>query len=157
MRRSVRYVPGNTAKTNTYESGPIVRCTWKTRRHPRERRMGTIVNSHRLADWILTLPLAVSAAAAALGIGAATMSSAATIAVPADQPTIQAAIDFASPFDTISVSPGVYNETLVIEKSITANAATGNAFQLVDFVDRVRACRLTVVTDEIVAVRSKQM
>jgi hypothetical protein len=43
--------------------------------------------------------------------------SAATINVPADFGTIQAAINAASPGDTIKVAPGIYFEKVVINKS----------------------------------------
>lgn len=38
-----------------------------------------------------------------------------TIAVPADQPTIQEAVNAASPGDLVLVSPGVYNEAVSVE------------------------------------------
>lgn len=41
------------------------------------------------------------------------------ITVPTDYPTIQSAIDAASPRDTIKVLPGIYTEQLTIGKSIT--------------------------------------
>lgn len=40
------------------------------------------------------------------------------INVPADQPTLTAAIAAAAPFDTIRVAPGTYNETVVVNKTI---------------------------------------
>ena len=43
-----------------------------------------------------------------------TKASGHTIAVPADQPTIQGAVDAAQPGDLILVSPGVYNEAVNI-------------------------------------------
>ncbi|MGA7370182.1 MAG: hypothetical protein WBX01_13725 [Nitrososphaeraceae archaeon] len=45
--------------------------------------------------------------------------AAALITVPTDYPTIQSAIDAASPRDTIKVLPGIYTEQLTIGKSIT--------------------------------------
>jgi len=41
---------------------------------------------------------------------------AATIYVPDDYPTIQAAVDAANPGDTIIVSPGIYTEQIIIKK-----------------------------------------
>jgi hypothetical protein len=41
------------------------------------------------------------------------------ISVPTDYPTIQSAIDAASPGDTIKVLPGIYIEQLMISKSLT--------------------------------------
>jgi hypothetical protein len=49
-----------------------------------------------------------------VGLLVATTASAAVIAVPADQPTIQAAVDAAAAGDTIRVSPGVYPERVRI-------------------------------------------
>lgn len=40
------------------------------------------------------------------------------INVPADQPTISAAVTAAAPFDTIQVAPGIYNEIVVVNKPI---------------------------------------
>ncbi|MEK3780408.1 right-handed parallel beta-helix repeat-containing protein [Paenibacillus sp. FSL R5-0810] len=40
------------------------------------------------------------------------------INVPADQPTITAAIAAASPFDTIRVAPGIYNEIVIVNKPV---------------------------------------
>lgn len=51
---------------------------------------------------------------------------AATINVPADQPTIQAAIDAASNGDTIVVAPGTYHENINFEgKAITVTSSGG--------------------------------
>ncbi|MBK8127941.1 MAG: T9SS type A sorting domain-containing protein [bacterium] len=47
----------------------------------------------------------------------------AIINVPADQPTIQAAINAASPGDVILVAAGIYVENLVVNKSLTINGA----------------------------------
>lgn len=50
---------------------------------------------------------------------------AATINVPADQATIQGAIDAAAPGDTILVAPGAYNETLNINQADLEIISTG--------------------------------
>jgi nitrous oxidase accessory protein NosD len=42
-----------------------------------------------------------------------------TITVPDDYPTIQAAIDNASPSDTVFVRNGIYRETIIINKALT--------------------------------------
>ena len=56
-----------------------------------------------------------------------------TIHVPADQPTIQAAIDAAQDGDTVLVAPGTYYENLHIQnKSITVRSDKGAAQTIVD-------------------------
>jgi hypothetical protein len=58
---------------------------------------------------------------------------AATIHVPADQPTIQAAIDSASNGDIVLVSPGTYSENLDFKgKAITVRSLTGSAVTIID-------------------------
>lgn len=49
--------------------------------------------------------------------------SAATINVPADQPTITAAIAAASPDDVIQLAPGTYNEQVVLTKRLVLSGA----------------------------------
>ena len=48
-----------------------------------------------------------------------TSNAASLITVPTDYPTIQSAIEAASPGDTIEVLPGTYTEQLTISKSLT--------------------------------------
>jgi nitrous oxidase accessory protein NosD len=50
---------------------------------------------------------------------------AATLLVPEQHSTVQAAIDAAQPGDTVLVSPGVYRESLQIEKPLTLRSTQG--------------------------------
>jgi hypothetical protein len=59
--------------------------------------------------------------AAVLAAGALNASSA-TCSVPADHPTIQSAVDDTA-CSTINVAPGVYNENVTINRSVTLNGA----------------------------------
>lgn len=65
-----------------------------------------------------------------MGMSIPMVLSAAIIRVPQDQPTIQAGINFASPGDTVLVSPGIYYERInFIGKDITLGSlflTTGN-------------------------------
>ncbi len=66
-------------------------------------------------------------------IAASTSVLGRTITVPADKPTIQAAIDSAAKGDRIVVAPGIYNEAILIEhKEITVESETGPARTLID-------------------------
>jgi len=50
-------------------------------------------------------------------------SQAKSLAVPRDQPTIQAAVDAAAPGDTVRVGPGVFTEEVVIKKDLQLRGA----------------------------------
>src|SRR3990167_2016782 len=63
---------------------------------------------------------------------------AATRIVPDDYPTIQAAIDAASPGDTIIVRPGTYFENLTLNKSVVLTA---------EFYDPADPTRNTTIID----------
>src|SRR5947208_12963096 len=56
-----------------------------------------------------------------------------TIHVPADQPTIQAAINAASNGDTVLVSPGIYVENINFNgKAITVTSSGGPSVTIID-------------------------
>src|SRR5262249_42700381 len=82
------------------------------------RRVPSIRRSRDLACGIVLAGLLVGSAA-----------SAAVIAVPADQPTIQSAVDAAAAGDVVRVSPGVYPERVRItgtRDGLTIEAADPN-------------------------------
>jgi parallel beta-helix repeat protein len=74
------------------------------------------------------------AALGALGIAMpAGTALAATIDVPADQPSIQLAIDAAAAGDEVVVAPGVYRENINFKgKAITVHSAAGPAVTVID-------------------------
>jgi hypothetical protein len=72
----------------------------------------------RPARWCAGLPLSALAV-----LVAATLVQAEEIRVPKDIPTIQAAVDVASPGDTIKVERGTYEEQIIIGKSLTLRGA----------------------------------
>ncbi|HLW85406.1 MAG TPA: right-handed parallel beta-helix repeat-containing protein [Candidatus Sulfotelmatobacter sp.] len=64
---------------------------------------------------------------------ASAFTYAATINVPADQPTIQAAINAAKNGDTVLVAPGTYFENINFEgKAITVKSSGGNKVTIID-------------------------
>ena len=68
----------------------------------------------------------VSLAILFLGLGAATFATAADLNVPADYPTIQAAVDAAHSNDTIHIAAGVYaGQVLISNKSLTLLGSPG--------------------------------
>jgi hypothetical protein len=77
------------------------------------------------ASWVATLAMAASAATLAPAHGA-------TIRVPADQPTIAAALALAGAGDTVLVSPGVYAERLEHASGAVLRAAGGAGSVVVD-------------------------
>jgi Right handed beta helix region len=61
-----------------------------------------------------------------LGLTAAAFATAADLNVPADYPTIQAAVDAANTNDTIHITPGVYTgQVVVVRKKLTLAGAPG--------------------------------
>ena len=54
------------------------------------------------------------------------------INIPADQPTIQAGIDYANVGDTILVQPGIYQENIIIEKEITLKSLQGAEVTIIE-------------------------
>jgi hypothetical protein len=70
---------------------------------------------------------------ASLLLGAATATFAATINVPADQPTIQAGINAAANGDTVLVAPGTYFENInFMGKAITVKSSGGSKVTIID-------------------------
>lgn len=65
----------------------------------------------------------VMTAAAVCVFALAAPAAAATINVPGDQPTIQAAITTAAPADIIQVAAGTYNEAVTVNKAVTIAGA----------------------------------
>lgn len=61
------------------------------------------------------LPVSAVAVIAVVGAACGGGDAPATIVVPTDEPTIQAAVDSASSGDTILIEPGVYREQIIVE------------------------------------------
>src|SRR5882762_9848932 len=68
----------------------------------------------------------VSFAVLILGLAATSFATAADLNVPADYPTIQAAVNAAQTNDTIRIAPGVYaGQVVVVRKKLTLAGAPG--------------------------------
>lgn len=76
---------------------------------------------------------ALLAASAALATAPVTVLAATSLNVPADFPTIQAAIAAATDGDTVLVGPGTYNEQIdFVRKNITVRSSAGRATTIID-------------------------
>lgn len=86
--------------------------------------------------WTSARTLATTAlmtAASVVGLSAASARAASVINVPANQPTIQAAIDAASAGDTVVVAPGTYHERIDFKgKAIEVKSSAGPATTIID-------------------------
>jgi parallel beta-helix repeat protein len=78
------------------------------------------------------LRVAIRSIAAGAALWTMLGSAAATLRVPQDFPTIQAAIDAAPSGANVEVAPGTYRENLVIAKSLVLRSTGGAAFTVID-------------------------
>jgi hypothetical protein len=111
------------------------------------------MRSRALSTLLASLPLVVAAAAGTGAVDATAAGPPTTIAVPGDQPTIQAAIAAASPGDTIAIAPGVYDETLVIDKSLSLVGSGASA----TFLYHEVAAPLISITSSTVEIRDLEL
>jgi pectin methylesterase-like acyl-CoA thioesterase len=84
----------------------------------------------------LALVLALLVMAFPLGIVNQAEASPATIYVPDNYPTIQAAVDAASPGDTIIVRDGTYIENVDVTKSLVIRSENGADLAIVQAVNK---------------------
>jgi len=83
-------------------------------------------SSQKLTQTIKNFKLSKTLTVLALVlVGGLGYVSAATINVPADQPTISAAVAAASAGDVIVVAPGTYSENVTVNKSLTIRSSGG--------------------------------
>lgn len=72
--------------------------------------------------------------------------SATTVHVPSQQPTIQAGIDAANPYDTVLVGPGTAFEHLEITKPLTLMSELGADSTIIDGQDLIQDTSNSVIT-----------
>jgi hypothetical protein len=86
------------------------------------RRKGSVGPTARVG-LAVSLGIGILCASAAFGVVPAGASAHATVTVPRDFPTIQSAVEAASPGDTIVLAAGTFNEQVVITKNLTLRGA----------------------------------
>ncbi|MBS1800969.1 MAG: Ig-like domain repeat protein [Acidobacteria bacterium] len=97
------------------------------------RACRSLCPAHATLDGVRSLLLVAMSVAILLLTGTRALRAQSTIHVPADQPTIQAAIDAAQNGDTVLVAPGTYYENLLVQnKSITVRSDKGAALTILD-------------------------
>jgi serine protease len=90
----------------------------------------TMISALLFSKAIVRSPYGVGLLALFMSVGPAT---GATIHVPADQPTIQQAIDFANNGDVIVVAPGSYKENVDYHgKAVTVRSSNGASKTVID-------------------------
>lgn len=98
----------------------------------------------------VSIPGCIFVIAAILGAGAllandSGLRAGGSISVPGDFETIQEAIDNASDGQTIEVGPGIYDEALFIDKSLTLVSLAGSDLTLIDAGGAVNAISIGTV------------